>query len=105
MARMEAGKKSRNPEEAYRRHLWRKYKLTLEGFYAMLARQQNKCALCPATNVDWKVDHCHTTGRVRGLLCNGCNMRLGSFEALLKTSSSQQLLEYIRYDDGLGYVV
>jgi hypothetical protein len=53
----------------------------------MLERQGNKCALC---RQDWHgfstskgdlphVDHCHRTGKVRGILCGNCNTALGRF--------------------------
>ena len=51
----------------------------------MLTEQQSKCALClvdfnlqqPATNKTPHIDHCHTTGEVRALLCSTCNSMLG----------------------------
>lgn len=41
----------------------------------------NQCAICktPFTIVKRNVDHCHRTGRVRGLLCQSCNVGLGRF--------------------------
>lgn len=47
-----------------------------EAFRAkMLSRQRGKCAMCKATFPGGGcVDHCHTTGRVRGLICNTCNV-------------------------------
>ena len=64
------------------RHLVRKYGVTLADYEAMLASQGGRCAICKTTpdtqryNV-FHVDHCHSTGRVRGLLCRGCNNMLG----------------------------
>ena len=52
--------------------------------YDLLLESQNyKCAICGAkeTGTRWtkhfNVDHCHKTGRVRGLLCKPCNIMLG----------------------------
>lgn len=64
------------------RHLVRKYGLTLADYDAMLAKQGGNCAICNAPEVDqfkgvFHVDHCHSTGAVRGLLCRGCNHMLG----------------------------
>ncbi len=61
-----------------------KYKITLADYEAMLAAQGGVCAIC-GNAPDWNrpghvplvVDHCHTVGRVRGLLCHGCNQALG----------------------------
>lgn len=45
----------------------------------MLASQEGRCAICPRelTLVKAHTDHNHVTGRVRGLLCNSCNVALG----------------------------
>lgn len=54
-----------------------------DKFEAMLAFQDNKCAICKKDFEDKKrpsIDHCHTTLRVRGLLCDNCNHGLGSFQ-------------------------
>ena len=60
----------------------RKYGITLEQYNAMLAAQGGVCALCKMPGRFGKydkldVDHCHETGRVRGLLCITCNHALG----------------------------
>jgi hypothetical protein len=56
------------------------YGLTRSQFNAMKARQDGKCAICEQVPVSWQIDHCHDTGAIRGLLCNLCNMALGSFK-------------------------
>ena len=43
----------------------------------MLELQQGVCAVCQIDNGSLQVDHCHTTGQFRGLLCNNCNSALG----------------------------
>jgi hypothetical protein len=49
----------------------------------MFATQGGVCAICSAPDESLKkrlcVDHCHTTGAVRGLLCDNCNTALGKF--------------------------
>lgn len=59
----------------------KRYGLTVESFDALLASQGGVCAICagPATGRGWHVDHCHDTGRVRGVLCHQCNVGLGHF--------------------------
>ncbi len=55
--------------------------LTVEQYDFMLREQGFSCAICGiAKNTGrgmFSIDHCHTTGQVRGLLCNKCNSILG----------------------------
>lgn len=57
----------------------KRFGLTLEAFNAMVEAQGGKCAICnrlpSRENLD--IDHCHKTGKVRGLLCSGCNRAIG----------------------------
>ena len=69
-----------NKEHAAATARMRRYGLTVEQYEAMFAAQGFKCATCPSTEPgpkSWHVDHCHTSGRVRGILCHHCNMMLG----------------------------
>ena len=55
--------------------------MTVADFEAMRAAQGGCCAICnEAFSRTPKVDHCHATGKVRGLLCNGCNIAIGHFK-------------------------
>jgi hypothetical protein len=59
-----------------------KYGISLEDYDAMLARQGGVCAACKNKKRRSErlcVDHCHVTGKVRGLLCRNCNFGLGLF--------------------------
>ena len=74
---------ARSKGQTRERHLVRKYGVTLADYNALLASQDGKCAICRAPEEDqfkgvFHVDHCHSTGKVRGLLCRGCNHMLGS---------------------------
>ncbi len=57
------------------------YGITPDEYQAMLAKQDDRCAICradvPGGKGGWHVDHCHETKRVRGLLCHCCNIMLG----------------------------
>jgi hypothetical protein len=62
-----------------------KYGITLADRERMREEQQGKCLICKKAPIGkwWHglvIDHCHATGKVRGLLCNFCNSRLGWFE-------------------------
>lgn len=58
--------------------------LTVEEYQEMLENQNWLCAICGADrNKDGTrlcVDHNHETGKIRGLLCHGCNTSLGKFK-------------------------
>jgi len=63
-------------------YLKRKYGITQEDYDLMLENQSHGCNICgaPRGRSRLSVDHCHTTGKVRGLLCNNCNSGLGWFK-------------------------
>ena len=75
-----------NPEALALRNrkskLKRAFGLTLEQYQEMLHAQDQRCALCgtdvPGGRGSFVVDHCHTHGNIRGLLCNLCNVGLGA---------------------------
>lgn len=64
----------------------RRYGITVDYYNSMLAKQGGGCALCGCKDSGCSkkdrlhVDHCHTTGKVRGLLCTNCNQGLGKFK-------------------------
>lgn len=65
----------------------RTYGITADEYYEILEQQNNSCAICNSTEVSNSrissnklfIDHCHETGKVRGLLCSKCNHGLGLF--------------------------
>lgn len=95
---------------ATRSRLKATYGITVEQYLGLLEAQRGKCALCeipiislvdddrdfngqPDNNIA-RVDHCHETGRVRGLLCFCCNVGLGKFR-----DDTKLLLKAVRYLD------
>lgn len=77
-----------------RLQLLRKYGMTPSDYDLMLESQGGACAICrkpPKPGTRLHVDHCHETGRVRGLLCFRCNFGLSFFhddpETLARASS------------------
>lgn len=78
------------PVQEYRRQYMRRrslllrYGLTVEQFDTLVAAQDQKCKIClDELRFGWggmAVDHCHATGKVRGILCSICNRGLGHFK-------------------------
>ena len=58
-----------------------------------MAIQNNLCAICKEPKNDLCVDHNHETGAVRGLLCCGCNIRVGFLE--LKSGIIDRIKAYL----------
>jgi len=79
--------------EAYDKH---KYGITKEQKDSLFDLQEGKCAICGYVfgqkQGDMHIDHCHTTGVVRGLLCNGCNTGIGHLQ-----ESKEVMLNAISY--------
>lgn len=68
-----------NPEKRRAQKLRQDYGLTPEQFDSMLRAQGGVCAICQESTTDYCIDHCHVTGRVRGILCRPCNVGIGQF--------------------------
>ena len=64
-------------------NIFNKYGITEKEYNTMLELQNGKCAICGSKEIKRKgakyfnIDHCHSTGKVRGLLCHDCNIILG----------------------------
>lgn len=86
-------KRKTNPGFDYNREYQRKYNrrkkygLRQEQYNTMLKNQNSTCAICKleeevvikGCKITLSVDHCHETGKIRGLLCRKCNSGLGHF--------------------------
>jgi hypothetical protein len=72
------------PLPARAKNLATKYGITLVQFDELLLSQEGRCAICRSAVAmgpfgQWHIDHCHTSGKVRGILCFKCNVGLGKF--------------------------
>lgn len=80
----------RNPASR-RVHSWRRLgiDMTWDQYLELRRQQENKCAICgkQPTNAALSVDHDHTTGRIRGLLCRRCNNLVACVDAGLATTA------------------
>ena len=81
-------------------HLTRTYGLSQEDYFNMLDKQDYCCPIC-LLPVDkemhygkFVVDHCHNSGKVRGLLCNKCNLLLGNARDNIKVL--EQAITYLK---------
>ena len=69
----------------YKRFIEKTYNFTFADYQNMLEQQHYKCAICESKISSSRtsrlfIDHCHTSGKVRGLLCSSCNHGLGLFK-------------------------
>lgn len=91
-------RKSKSKEYLKDRHYQNTYGITLNQFNQMWESQKGLCPICECTlelnaftGNSAVVDHCHTSGLVRQILCNECNRGLGYFhdnpEALRKAAN------------------
>lgn len=73
-------------------------RITSEEYEEWYKKQNYRCAICSSFGCNRRtarklcVDHCHKTGRVRGLLCHRCNTAIG-----LLDDSIDKLLKAIKY--------
>lgn len=89
----------RKVRERDRHHsLKKRYGISLDDYRAMLSSQGGRCAICRGTRTargrELAVDHCHKTGRVRGILCVHCNVALG--QARDRVDVLRAMIRYLR---------
>lgn len=101
---MSSGRRRRFCKECLPTHAGLRYSrfgLTERGYLAMYDSQDGKCKICDVSLVHRKtkgstnfacVDHDHETGKVRGLLCPGCNTKLSGIE---DAQWHQRAVEYL----------
>lgn len=100
-----SGWRQPTPEERRARKLAAQYGITLEQERLLLASQRGACAICgkaPKPDQRLAVDHCHVTGRVRAMLCLGCNTQLGAYENF-RDQAASYLAKYGEGSALLGY--
>jgi hypothetical protein len=93
--------KEKNREKSKNQYLIKTYGITLEQYNQMLIEQNGVCAICGQKETrkskynkyTLSVDHNHKTGKVRGLLCHGCNNCLGTLKDDIKIF--QSAIEYL----------
>lgn len=86
-------------EKTHPREYWLKkdYGITQDDFEHISEQQNHVCAICGGVEPKRKylsVDHCHKSGKVRGLLCNTCNRAIGLFKDDIQVI--QKAAEYLK---------
>jgi hypothetical protein len=96
---------TKNRDKQRAAHIKRTYGINWEDYLQLFAKQVGECCICRVKLSTHQqednpheiahIDHCHTTGKIRGLLCNKCNSAIGYFNdsALLCKLASQYLEE------------
>ncbi len=91
-------------ETDLRSHLKKRFGISIEIYRSIFKEQRERCGICrtPILLIAIKgdagmkgrahVDHCHKTGRIRGLLCSRCNLGIGLF-----LDSSDRLRRAVAY--------
>lgn len=92
-----------NKDKFNNARIWRIYGITLKDYNNMLISQNHCCAICSISvenlNRMLDIDHCHKTGKVRGLLCNRCNKFLNMIDV------NDDILEKIRNYVGIQTII
>lgn len=83
--------KIKNPEKVRASMFKTRYGAPFSLFKSMLKKQRGKCAIC-RTEKAIHTDHCHKTGKIRGVLCQNCNFAIG-----LMKDSCKRLRSAIKY--------
>jgi hypothetical protein len=95
-------------KDGFRQALKRNFNLSINDYNTMMQEQKGVCAICKRTETLKKtnrtsvrrlsVDHDHKTGKVRGLLCNRCNVILGKIED--NTILLNTMIKYLQNNKG-----
>ncbi len=81
--------RAKNPDK-WREYTYRYlYGLSIEEFQERNIAQESKCAICRRIK-PLAVDHCHKTGKVRGLLCKKCNLALGYIDDTIELAEAMK---------------
>lgn len=95
--------RDKNPGYTRERNLKTLYGITHNDYLKMLEAQNGRCAICgtetPGGKGTFHVDHCHSNGKVRGLLCGNCNRGIGYLKDSVLNLSAAVLYLNKNHDD------
>ncbi len=90
----EQERRARNPEKMKAVYLRRMYGMDIAEFQALRLGHCPICRTDSPAGKGWTVDHCHSTGAVRGVICSRCNAGLGHFRDDI--SLLEAAIDYLR---------
>ena len=91
--------KKKNPDMVKAANLRHFYGITMDQYGEMFSKQNGVCAICLSDSPGFKnrkyfcVDHNHSTGKIRGLLCYPCNLAIGFLKD--NPANAAKLIEYL----------
>jgi hypothetical protein len=94
-----ARNKHKHVERNRSHYLMKKYGITTLQKLMMVGNQNGRCGICQEELIFTRathVDHCHKSGKIRGILCHSCNTKLGWYERL-----SLKIVDYLKNDTGI----
>jgi hypothetical protein len=80
--------------------IMRRYKVDLKTAEDLIERKCRACECCglsPIYIAVSHIDHCHTTGKIRGTVCGSCNTIIGQYETGLFNTAKKHHLDWIKY--------
>lgn len=90
--------RKRNPEKAKGSDLKTKFGLSYQDYLDLQQKQNYSCKIClqkdEENNTSLVVDHCHETGKIRGLLCSNCNRGIGMLQD--NVNVLQNAIDYLK---------
>lgn len=101
----QAAWRRKNPHRVRLYEIKRLYGLTPQEYADTLQRQDNSCAICRerigVKPRDSHIDHCHESGKIRGILCNKCNLIVGWWEGFTRNPDFRdKIISYLGKIDG-----
>lgn len=92
--------REKNRETLRRKNRLERYGISEDMFDQLWAKQAGSCAICgaPFEGEEYRIDHDHQTGAVRGLLCASCNTAIGLLGDSCENMS--RAIEYLRQPGG-----
>lgn len=95
-----------NVKKVRHNRLMSNHNMTFEQYQTMLIQQRHVCQICKQPEIrkshngvlrSLSVDHCHKTGKIRGLLCDACNTAIGLLQD--SVDNALALTEYLKMNE------